>query len=106
MKSLKFLVITTLYVIFVVAITIEQAKENNLLKQMLAECEVKRKTLTDSIYQLTKLTDENILFWCKYFDIKYPQVVLAQMKLETGHFTSELCLQANNLIGMKHPKKT
>jgi flagellum-specific peptidoglycan hydrolase FlgJ len=26
------------------------------------------------------------------------------MRLETGHFTSDLCLQANNLVGMKHPK--
>ena len=30
--------------------------------------------------------------------------VLAQIKLETGHLTSELCLINNNLIGMKFPK--
>ena len=38
-------------------------------------------------------------------DIKFPEVVFAQAVLETGHFTSKLFQQANNLFGMKIPSK-
>ena len=37
--------------------------------------------------------------------IKFPEVVFAQAILETGHFKSELFKNANNLFGMKVPKK-
>jgi hypothetical protein len=33
-----------------------------------------------------------------------PEVVLSQGRLETGNFTSDLCLQYNNLFGMKMPR--
>lgn len=37
--------------------------------------------------------------------IKFPEVVFAQAVLETGHFKSKLFKEANNLFGMKVPKK-
>lgn len=37
--------------------------------------------------------------------IKFPEVVFAQAVLETGHFKSQLFKDANNLFGMKVPKK-
>ncbi len=37
--------------------------------------------------------------------IKFPEVVFAQAVLETGHFKSKLFREANNLFGMKWPKK-
>jgi len=61
----------------------------------------KTKELKDSIYNYTKLNDKNILFWCNYFNVKYPKVVLAQMKLESRNFTSDLSIISNNLSGMK-----
>jgi uncharacterized FlgJ-related protein len=33
-----------------------------------------------------------------------PEVIVAQAKLETGHFSSELCVRYNNLFGMKMPR--
>lgn len=38
-------------------------------------------------------------------NIKYPDIVFAQAVLETGHFKSNLFQNANNLFGMKLPKK-
>ena len=37
--------------------------------------------------------------------IKFPDVVFAQAVLETGHFTSKLFRDSNNLFGMKVPSK-
>ena len=33
----------------------------------------------------------------------YPDIVIAQAKLETGHFKSEVFKMNNNLFGMRHP---
>ena len=37
---------------------------------------------------------------CIYYDIKYPEIVVAQAILETGFFRSENCLKGNNLFGL------
>ena len=37
--------------------------------------------------------------------IKYKDVVLAQIMLESGDLRSKLTILNNNLLGMKHPKK-
>lgn len=55
--------------------------------------------------------DENQITYEKLYEqilqsgIKFPEVVFAQAVLETGHFTSKLFRDANNLFGMKVPKK-
>lgn len=36
---------------------------------------------------------------------KYPDIVLAQALLESGHFKSDVFLENNNLFGMRQPKK-
>lgn len=35
--------------------------------------------------------------------IKFPHIVLAQAALETGHFSSRVCLEYNNLFGLRRP---
>lgn len=37
--------------------------------------------------------------------IAYPDIVLAQAKIETGHFTSKIFRENHNLFGMKLPKQ-
>lgn len=37
-------------------------------------------------------------------DIKFPDIVLAQAVLESGHFISKIAKQNNNLFGMRMPK--
>lgn len=41
----------------------------------------------------------------KQLDIKYSDVVLAQVMLESGNLSSKLTRLNNNLLGMRHPKK-
>lgn len=36
--------------------------------------------------------------------IEHPHIVYAQMRLESGNFTSSLARDCNNFFGMKHPK--
>ena len=37
-------------------------------------------------------------------DVKFPDIVLAQTILESGHFVSKIAKQNNNLFGMRMPK--
>lgn len=37
--------------------------------------------------------------------IPHPAVVLAQARLETGNFTSQLCKAKHNIFGIKHGKR-
>ncbi len=39
-----------------------------------------------------------------YYGIKYPNIVYAQAVLETGHFTSSVCQNKNNLFGLYDSK--
>src|SRR5574344_617574 len=37
------------------------------------------------------------------YGIRYPKIVMAQAILETGYFTSKICLDKNNLFGLRRP---
>ena len=37
------------------------------------------------------------------YSVKFPKIVVAQALLETGYFTSNVCLQNNNLFGLRRP---
>jgi len=49
------------------------------------------------------LTKENLWLTIKAMDIMYPEIAFAQAILETGHFKSNNCKEANNLFGMMMP---
>ena len=49
------------------------------------------------------LTKENLWLTIKAMDIMYPEIAFAQAILETGHFKSQNCKEANNLFGMMMP---
>ena len=53
---------------------------------------------------LTTLNEQNIIYWIDYFELKEPDIVLAQIKLETGYLNSRVCLENGNLIGMMKNK--
>lgn len=46
-----------------------------------------------------------VKYLIKANNLKFPDIVFAQAKLETGNFTSDLFLNANNCFGMKFPRK-
>jgi hypothetical protein len=40
-----------------------------------------------------------------YEEIKYKDIVILQSQLETGHYTSDIFLNGNNLFGMRYPNR-
>ena len=51
-----------------------------------------------------KTPEEGIDEALLYYDIKHPTIVKAQAILETGNFTSDLCIKNNNLFGLYDSK--
>lgn len=49
-------------------------------------------------------SEENLMIVIKRMGIRFPEIVLAQARLETGHFTSKSFVRHNNLFGMKLAK--
>ena len=49
------------------------------------------------------LNIENLMAVLRQYDVKFPQIVAAQALLETGYFTSRVCLENNNLFGLRRP---
>jgi hypothetical protein len=47
----------------------------------------------------------NVLATMNEIGILYPDIVMAQAKIETGHFTSKVFRENNNLFGMKLPRQ-
>ena len=49
------------------------------------------------------LNDKSLLQEIQAKGIVHPKIVLAQAKLETGNYTSKVCLTHNNLFGLRKP---
>lgn len=50
-----------------------------------------------------ELNIDNLLAVLDQYGVKHKEIVAAQAILETGNFTSSLCLQSHNLFGLRHP---
>jgi uncharacterized FlgJ-related protein len=57
------------------------------------------------ITQVISFSELNVYKQLIKIGIAYPDVVLAQAKIETGNFTSKIFIENNNLFGMKLPKR-
>jgi hypothetical protein len=55
----------------------------------------------EPVKDLQILSWSNIDFYISKFDIKEPKIVKIQIRHETGNLKSKLCLQQNNLLGMR-----
>lgn len=62
-------------------------------------------TKVETIKVDSALTENNIYLMLLMNNIKYPEVVLSQIMIETGYLTSKLCKANNNLLGMMVPSK-
>lgn len=54
---------------------------------------------------MNKTPQEGLKEALKYYNVKYPEIVYAQAMHETGNFTSNLCINNNNLFGLYNSKK-
>lgn len=62
------------------------------------------KVITTKQIDLTILNEQNIIYWINYFELKEPDIVLAQIKLETGYLNSNVCISKNNIFGLMKNK--
>lgn len=51
-----------------------------------------------------EFSEEKLIQMLKDLNVKFPHIVLAQAKLETGHFKSKIFNENHNLFGMKEAK--
>jgi flagellum-specific peptidoglycan hydrolase FlgJ len=52
-----------------------------------------------------KPTKELVKEACIYFGVEYPDIIVAQSILETGHYHSDNCIKYNNLFGLYNSKR-
>ena len=64
---------------------------------------IEREYVTVSIDKL-ELNKENFFLVCKIYDIKFPEIVYAQARLESGNFKSKLFQSKNNFLGLYNSK--
>jgi uncharacterized FlgJ-related protein len=57
------------------------------------------------ITQVISFSELNVYKQLVKIGIAYPDVVLAQAKIETGNFTSRIFTENNNMFGMKLPER-
>ena len=64
----------------------------------------------DSEYQVpeffsAKVPTKELVYECaKHYNIRHPEIIVAQSILETGHYKSKICLEHNNLFGLYDSK--
>jgi uncharacterized FlgJ-related protein len=56
------------------------------------------------IKEYNEFSEEKLERMIKKMNFKFPHIILAQAKLETGSFTSQIFKENNNLFGMKEAK--
>lgn len=54
---------------------------------------------------MNKTPQEGLKEALKYYNVKYPEIVYAQAIHETSNFTSNLCINNNNLFGLYNSNK-
>jgi flagellum-specific peptidoglycan hydrolase FlgJ len=57
------------------------------------------------ITQVISFSEQNVYRQLIKIGIAYPDVVLAQAKIETGNFTSKIFRENHNMFGMKLPER-
>lgn len=73
---------------------------NYIINKIIHKIEV-----TDTVVIYSKTFSEKALIeLLQKCNTKYPYIVLAQAKIESGNFTSELFRKNHNMFGMKQPK--
>lgn len=64
------------------------------------EEKIEVKLPADPIAFFNQSPEEGLIEALDYYEIQYPEIVYAQALLETGHFSSSVCKNYNNLFGL------
>lgn len=90
--------ITIIFVVMAVFLVLEQGLFlHNIIHQ-------EQPKVQENVLKYLELNQSNVLFWLDYFQIKEKEIVFKQSILETGYFTSSVCIMNNNLFGLMKSK--
>lgn len=97
------------YIVVHTFTTISHTKEIERLNNKLDSIAISNTNNNDYTYSYTqafenKTPEEGIDEALQYYKIEHPTIVKAQAILETGNFTSNLCIKNNNLFGLYDSK--
>ena len=97
------------YIVVHTFTTISHTKEIKHLNNKLDSITIGNINNNDYTYSYTpafenKTPEEGIDEALQYYNIEHPTIVKAQAILETGNFTSNLCIKNNNLFGLYDSK--
>ena len=97
------------YIVVHIFTTISHTKEIECLNNKLDSITIGNINNNDDTYSYTpafenKTPEEGIDEALQYYKIEHPTIVKAQAILETGNFTSNLCIKNNNLFGLYDSK--
>lgn len=95
--NFNYLIITTSLVLLAIAFF---PKEEKVEEPKQVEVEVVDTLKVDTL----QLTKENFFKACEYYDIKFPEIVWAQARLESGNFKSNVYKTKNNFLGLTNAK--
>jgi uncharacterized FlgJ-related protein len=56
------------------------------------------------IREYNEFSESKLIEKIKHLNFRYPYIILAQAKLESGHFKSTIFLENNNMFGMREAK--
>jgi len=86
----------------------QQLREDNLILTAERNAAESFATADTDVYfeYVTKLTPQNVKKWLMFLEVKHADIVLKQSLLETGHYTSDVCKENNNIFGFRKSKHT
>lgn len=108
LSLLTFILALFITIVFYTIISVQIRVSYKILYNKIDSLEYKIDSLQFNTINYTtfesKSPKEGIDEALQYYNIKHPTIVKAQAILETGHFTSNLCIKNNNLFGLYDSK--
>ena len=93
-----------IYTTTYIGITVKYAKNIEYLENKLDSITINNNSYSHITTFENKTPEEGIDEALQYYNIEHPAIVKAQAILETGNFTSDLCIKNNNLFGLYDSK--
>ena len=81
---------------------INESRANEI--PIVVEEETVAESPTDPVAFFNQSPEEGLVEALGYYEIQFPEIVYAQALIETGHFSSSVCKNYNNLFGLYNSK--
>src|SRR6056300_690426 len=91
--------------IIVIVILLSNLTTPVIIKEYIESDHYEPNTMVLNVNDTTNnFSEEKLIDLLKTLNVKYPHIVLAQAKIESGHYTSKIFKENHNLFGMKEAR--